>query len=417
MGAESLTDLTQLLKLQQGLHGQQSKQVCDVLVRMGNYYRQQSNWDNAEDAYRRALQVAESLSDSTKSAEIKLLLESCAEARNGAQEEEGQSLRVSSARVPVFAPAAEEALSPENKAPVPLDQAIEKAKTDLLRLKQRVGHNNAAVADAFVRLADLFGSKNMLTEMEPLLQEALKIREFIHGEKHLLVSTDLKNLARLYFMMGRYTLAESFLARAREIRESCLDHDHPQVADICELQARLFRRTGRHEEAEALDLLVIESRSRHGNRWEKLKEVGVKAVTAENWREALKLWVAAMEAAKNFSEEDPRLIFTLESLAEVYFNLEKFAEAEPICAQLLKLAETRLGPEHMDVATASGNLAIICERQEKYAEASMLLQQAISIKEKVLGADDPDVIALREMWQETRINAQRLVESKLERMT
>lgn len=416
MSPQTLTDLNQLLKLQRGMHGEQSPQVCDVLVRIAKLHISKSDWEHAEPELLKALDIARELDDQTRMMEIDALIGNNSKAADEALSDE-QSWKVSSARVPIFSSAQKLAASPVGEPATQLDDAIERAKVELLRLKQTLGHQNAAVADAFVRLADLFCRKGMLNEMEPLLFEALKIREFVCGERHVLVSTDLKNIARLYYLMNRFALAEYFLDRALNIRETALGADHPQVADLCELKAVLLRRTMRMEEAEVLEARVVETRSRHGNRWEKLKEVGVKAIESKNWREAKQIWFAAMEAAKNFRDDDPRLINTLESLSEVYWNLEKYDEAEPICSRLLRIAQTCLGANHMDVANAASNLAMVCEAQEKYAEASMLIGQALAIKENILGTDNPDVIATQEMLQQVRKMAQKQVESKLERLS
>jgi CHAT domain-containing protein/tetratricopeptide (TPR) repeat protein len=73
------------------------------------------------------------------------------------------------------------------------------------------------------------------------------------------------------------------------------------------------------------------------------------------------------------------------------YQAGKFAEAVPLAQQVLAIRERALGPDHPDVATALGNLALLYDDQGRYAEAVPLLERALAIREKALGPDHPDV--------------------------
>ena len=68
-----------------------------------------------------------------------------------------------------------------------------------------------------------------------------------------------------------------------------------------------------------------------------------------------------------------------------------YAEAIPLAAELLRIYEQALGPEHANVATAAVNLALLYDRVGRPAEAEPLYRRALAIREKLQGPDSPEV--------------------------
>jgi tetratricopeptide (TPR) repeat protein len=411
MKTESIDSLEKFLKLQESLHGEESTEAARVLARLSLAYFQRGLLEEAETYAQKA---AAKSSDDTLQEELETIISRIEKAKSQTSEENlAESLKVSSDRVPAFSPTFEH-LHPAKKAD-PLDNAIADAQLQVHRLKQTAGGESLAVADALTKLADLYCRRDMYGEMEPLLKESLRIRETVCGENHLSVSTDLKNLGRLYFFTKRYEQSEPHFKRAMHIREAALGPYHSYVADVAELYAKLLRKTERDEEAGILEELVVESRTKYGSDWEKFRLAGSKEMEAGNFLEAQAMWLAAHDETADFRFDDPRLLMTLENLAEVYWRRQKYDKAEPLCKQILQISESVLGPEHTDVALAANNLGLLCEKQGKYAEAAILFQQALAIGERFLGADHPDVVNIRESHAKARHMAQRELEQKLEK--
>ncbi|MBS1998928.1 MAG: tetratricopeptide repeat protein [Cyanobacteria bacterium SZAS LIN-2] len=416
MKTESIDTLEKHLRLQESLHGPNSVEVARVLCRLANVFLQNSQYGDAEMILRKAAECERKavMRDSATMEEIKSMLEAVGAKKSElAGSADLESLKVSSDRIPAFTPAFEPLHAPKRNDP--LDNAIADAQLQIHRLKQTAGHESLAVADAYTKLADLYCRKEMHDDMEPLLKESLRLRETICGDSHLSVSTDLKNLGRLYFYKRQYELAEPFFKRAMAIREAALGPYHSYVADVAELYAKMLRKTARDSEAQVLEDLVVESRTKYGSDWEKFRLAGVKAMEAGNFLEAQAMWLAALDETADFRFDDPRMVMTLENLAEVYWRRNKFDKAEPLCKQILQISESLLGPEHTDVALAANNLGLLCEKQGKHAEAAILFQQALAIGEKFLGADHPDVVNIRESHAKARYMAQRELEQKLEK--
>jgi len=58
-----------------------------------------------------------------------------------------------------------------------------------------------------------------------------------------------------------------------------------------------------------------------------------------------------------------------------------------------------LGTEHPDVASSLNNLALLYDSQGRYAEAEPLFQEALKIAEGQLGVNHPNTITIRENLQ------------------
>jgi hypothetical protein len=144
-----------------------------------------------------------------------------------------------------------------------INVAIQDAEFELELLRQMVGPEHTSVADLLTKVADLYCRVKMYNKMEPLLVDALKIREAACGAEHPTVSTELKNLGTLYCAQERYALAEPLLKRALAIRERTYGRMHARVADVEAQYALLLRKTNRAVQAESLERHVHEIRNQH----------------------------------------------------------------------------------------------------------------------------------------------------------
>jgi tetratricopeptide (TPR) repeat protein len=141
-------------------------------------------------------------------------------------------------------------------------------------------------------------------------------------------------------------------------------------------------------------LIVVGSVSMHPSqvsaqdtRWEYYMAEGAKAYQDGQESNAEMFYLAALENLQNAGPEDPRLAATLNTLAVLYHAQKKYAQAEPLYQQVLKLLEQTVGPDHPTLATTLNNLAVVYEAQDKYAEAAPLYQRALALIERTLGPD------------------------------
>lgn len=145
------------------------------------------------------------------------------------------------------------------------DNALHEAELEVSLMKQMVGSTHPSIADYLTKLADLYCRRKMYEEMEPLLIDALRIREMAWGAEDPRVTIELKNLAKLYCVQKRYGLAEPLYRRAIAIRIKALGDSHPKVADIEEQYARMLRKIHRISQAEELEKHITEIRTKRAS--------------------------------------------------------------------------------------------------------------------------------------------------------
>ncbi len=461
MSTEQIPRLRQMLKLQAYKFGAFSAEAAKAYYELGEGYSQADDFDNAESNLTKACELFEKLGMAEQYDEAKQLLEDIKFYRTGDVEEGNiEQLTLSHFNIPVYVrdtvendkptsyvddvkryfteeidkPNLQEGAAvgtPAESSQPPvvvseeekkkqreikaLDDAIAAARLEAAQLKQKGSRNTSQLADLLVELAALHSKKNEHQLMEAALVEALGIREVVYGKNHLSVSTDLKNLGRVYFATDNFEKAESSWKRALQIREAQLGPFHPQVADVADLYAKLLRKLARDDEADELENRVEESRARHTSDWETYRKTALKAMEMENYFYAQALWLAALDEASDFDDEDPRVLTTLENLAHVYWKRKKYDKSEPLCMRIFKISEKLLGKEHLDVARAANNLALVCERQGKFTEAAVLYQEVLRVMETALGSDHGDVLATRESLANAKKESHKQLEQKLQK--
>ena len=166
-------------------------------------------------------------------------------------------------------------------------------------------------------------------------------------------------------------------------------------------------------------LIVVVCVSRHpsqvsaqGTRWEHYMAEGAKAYQDGQESNAEMFYLAALENLQNAGPEDPRLAATLNTLAVLYHAQKKYAQAEPLYQQVLKLLEQTVGPDHPTLATTLNNLAVVYEAQDKYAEAAPLYQRALALIERTLGPDHPNLAATLDNYADLLRKMQREAEAE-----
>ncbi len=84
----------------------------------------------------------------------------------------------------------------------------------------------------------------------------------------------------------------------------------------------------------------------------------------------------------------------LNNLAALYQRQLRYAEAEPLFKRALALSEKQLPANHPDIGRALNNLATCYEKQDRHAESEALTRRALTLYEKVAGPESPAVATL-----------------------
>jgi CHAT domain-containing protein len=116
----------------------------------------------------------------------------------------------------------------------------------------------------------------------------------------------------------------------------------------------------------------------------------IQLTRAGKYAEALPL-AQAMVAQLEKGPPNRDLAGAINNLAQVYGDMGRDAEAEPLYKRALAIMEKSAGLDSADIAPELNNLAALDERQLRYAEAEPLFKRALAIREKALAANHPDV--------------------------
>ncbi|OQE34396.1 hypothetical protein PENCOP_c018G04079 [Penicillium coprophilum] len=217
----------------------------------------------------------------------------------------------------------------------------------------------------------------------------------LEGE-HTLDSTAM--LANVYRLEGRWEEAEQLEVQVMETCKTKLGVDHPSTLRSMANLASTFWNQGRWEEAEQLGVQVMEtSKTKLGvDHPSTLTSMANLASTFWNqgrWEEAEQLGVQVMEISKaKLGVDHPDTLMSIGNLASIYRNQGRWNEAEQLGVQVLETRKTKLGVDHPDTLTSIGNLASTYRNQGRWEEAEQLELQVMDTSKTKLGVDHPSTL-------------------------
>lgn len=174
--------------------------------------------------------------------------------------------------------------------------------------------------------------------------------------------------------------------------------------------------------------------------WTYYVDQAIMAGRLGKWDRCQELWLAALQVANCFDQNDRRIAYTLDSLthafysggklldaqlygeralwaiqavfgkkhihaincmnnlAGIYYEQQKYAEAEAFAVQVLTEYNKALGPSHPDVGVACTNLAMVYQQQGKFGLAELMYERALPICKRELGPVDKKVVAIMENY-------------------
>jgi len=211
------------------------------------------------------------------------------------------------------------------------------------------------LATALNNAAELLRAQGLVDAAEPLLVQALSLRESALGPENPSVAESLSNLGMLWKAQGRLEEAEPHLKRCIEIKEAVFGQDHWSVAISLSNLARVVGARGNLKEAERLD------------------------------RRCLAIKTAA------HGPDHPSRAVTLNNLAQNCRARGELEEAEQLYRQAVEIWDGVYGDGHPLVATVLNNLGLIVYQRGDRDQATLLLRRALAIDEAVYGPSHPAV--------------------------
>lgn len=296
MKCETISELLRFLSIQEQALGQQSPEVAYTVSKLADLYVDKGMLEDAEKLYKRALEIREravgphrtEAEESRSSlARVKALKKDDVIEPSG-HEDLKEEPRKENKKVdffPAMSSTSYDAVSdrgidsstsldmitdtPYKLNAQNLSDKVKELELEVDLIRQLTGADSLQLADCLTRLADLYCRTKLYEAMEPLLVEALKVREKQLGTDHYLVANSLKNLARLYYFQNKFSHAKPLFEASIAIRKCVYGPRHPKVAEALTQFAKLLRKMKKIEEAKSIDAEVHSIRSKHGT-WHRL---------------------------------------------------------------------------------------------------------------------------------------------------
>jgi serine/threonine protein kinase/tetratricopeptide (TPR) repeat protein len=267
-----------------------------------------------------------------------------------------------------------------------------------LAIRERIFKvDDPILAESLNSVAELYQAQGHHAQAEPLYTRALAIREKALGKDHPSVAESLNSLASCHEARGQYALAEPLCTRALAIREKAIGKDDPSVAESLNSLAAIYFAQGKYAEAEPLFVrsLAIREKALGPEHFDVAKSLkGLVTLYQAQGKYALAETLSERALAiieKALAPDHPIVASNLNNLALLYKNVGKYALAEPLLTRALAINEKALGPNHPNVALSLSSLATLYQAQGKYAQAEPLFTRALAIVEEALGPNHPNV--------------------------
>ncbi len=147
--------------------------------------------------------------------------------------------------------------------------------------------------------------------------------------------------------------------------------------------------------------------------WKKLIEEGNASYERGKIPEAELKFLAALEEAEKFGEEDPRLALSLNNLAAMYHEQGKYTMAEPLYLRALDIRKKIHAEIHADIALNHHNLALLYSARRMYPIAEKHYKTALEMKEELYGKEALELVNTLQYYAQLMKVQNRLVERQL----
>ncbi|CAI4216051.1 unnamed protein product [Parascedosporium putredinis] len=214
-------------------------------------------------------------------------------------------------------------------------------------------------------------------------------------DAQLLLARRMAALAKTFCNQGRWEEAEKLEVQVMEMRKAKLGDDHPDTLTSMANLALTFWDQGRLEEAKKLGVQVIEMRKvklgdDHPDTLTSMANLALTLWDQGRLEEAEKLEVQVMEMRKaKLGDDHPDTLTSMANLASTFKGQGRLEEAEKLGVQVMEMRKVKLGDDHPDTLTSMANLASTFQGQGRLEEAEKLGVQVMEMRKVKLGDDHP----------------------------
>ncbi|PKK82641.1 MAG: hypothetical protein CVT49_12575 [candidate division Zixibacteria bacterium HGW-Zixibacteria-1] len=350
------------LSIRKSIFGEASIETAEILVRLGDVYREQGRYQPCEDVLVGARNILEEIDKEN------LITAECYEAS-----------------VPLYN----------------FKNEYERADT-LARLAMAICEKAPdiepnKIGDCYNALGNVRFFTGDYDQAESDYESALGCFKKIYGSRHPDIAMTLGNLGNLYIVRGEYLKAESTFNEVYAMEEEFFGEIHPNLAVRLNLKASLYWRLGRFGEMEpllnrAIEILKKTVGEDHPEMGASLNSLAAVNLVRGDYPTADSLFRKALQVLEKVYGTNHNTVATImNNLGNINAVMGNYDVAKEYMLQALEIRKNLLGPNHNDVANSYGALARLHHKLKEYSEAETCLNEALKIKESLFGTNHPDV--------------------------
>ncbi len=193
------------------------------------------------------------------------------------------------------------------------------------------------------------------------------------------------------------TMLREILDRTADNVSAGMTNQPAVEAQLRSLVGRLYLEIGDYDKAEQMhraELALCQARLGSNSRETAgaLNDLGLTLARENKFAEAegvdqdaLRVW------RRQPGDEDSNVAASLSSLAEMYAQLGKITQAEPLIRQALAIRQKCFGDQSLEVADSLRSLSIVLGDEGKWNESETLARRVLTIRRQILGPLDPKV--------------------------
>ena len=336
------TLLQQALDRRRLLFGQNSSEVAESLVSLGQLRSDQAQYEESEKLIRQGLAI-----------------ETHSHPRDNA------------------ATSAETALGAVLASRGNYDQAIQMLD-DAVRVQSASGKQvTPGLANSLSELANAHYEAGHYKIADPLFRRVLEMHRQLYGMGHPLVANDLFSLGAVQQDMGYYSEAEKFCRQALEITQSYYGTNHPKTAADLTAVGRALLFQNKFDEATAMLQQAVAIQEHvygpiHPTVAEAVNELGNAASMQDDYDEAEKQFRRVAEIYRAIYGDHHYLVaIALSNLAYTYLNKKDYSLAEQLFRDVVRRFTETLSTDNVNTGIAHIKLGRTLLRENRYADAQL----------------------------------------------
>jgi tetratricopeptide (TPR) repeat protein len=275
---------------------------------------------------------------------------------------------------------------------------VHQALQERLQVQGRLEHWTKHTIKQLLRVFpdDDYSNRSKWRRLLPHVQYALLHSPMDDSDKE---ESDLVwNCARALYSDGRYEEAEELQVQVMQTTKRVLGDEHPDTLTSIDNLASTYWKQGRWKEAEELQMQVMQTTKSvlgddHLDTLISMANLALTYSDQGRWKEAEELQVQVMQTTERMlGDEHPDTLTSIGNLASTYRNQGRWKEAEELQVQVMQTTKRVLGDDHPDTLSSMKNLALTHESQGRWKEAEELQVQEMQTTKRVLGDKHPDTL-------------------------